>query len=106
MRLEIIYLTYTHEKDLALNNLQELICHETKPNLDIVTGVLKKYISSPFLFIIYLDYVLQASIDPMKENGFHPHLPKKGKKQVMPSRNNDEDYADDLTLFANAPAQD
>ena len=30
--LEIIYLIYMYEKDLALNNLQWLICHKTQPN--------------------------------------------------------------------------
>ena len=28
--LEIIYLMYLYKKDLALNNLQWLICHETQ----------------------------------------------------------------------------
>ena len=32
MCLEIIYLTYMYKDDLALNNLQWLICHKTKPN--------------------------------------------------------------------------
>ena len=32
MCLEIIYLIYMYEKDLALNNLQWLICHKTQPN--------------------------------------------------------------------------
>ena len=30
MCLEIIYLMYMYKKDLALNNLQWFICHETK----------------------------------------------------------------------------
>ena len=30
--LEIIYFIYVYKKDLALNNLQWLICHKTKPN--------------------------------------------------------------------------
>ena len=29
---EIIYLIYMDKKDLALNNLQWLICHKTKSN--------------------------------------------------------------------------
>ena len=33
MCLEIIYLEYVYEKDLALNDLQWLICHKTKSNL-------------------------------------------------------------------------
>ena len=32
MFLSIIYLIYTCTDDLALNNLQWLICHKTKPN--------------------------------------------------------------------------
>ena len=32
MCLEIIYLIYMYKKDLALNDLQWLICHKTKPN--------------------------------------------------------------------------
>ena len=30
--LEIIYLICMYKKDLALNNLQWLICHKTKPH--------------------------------------------------------------------------
>ena len=37
---------------------------------DIVTIVLKGDALAPFLFIICLDYILQTSIDLMKENGF------------------------------------
>ena len=32
MCLVIIYLINMYKKDLALNNLQWLICHKTKPN--------------------------------------------------------------------------
>ena len=32
MCLEIIYSIYMYKKDLALNNLQWLICHKTKSN--------------------------------------------------------------------------
>ena len=32
MYLEIVYLIYMYEKDLALNDLKWLICHKTKPN--------------------------------------------------------------------------
>ena len=31
MYSETIYLIYIYKKDLALNNLQWLICHQTKP---------------------------------------------------------------------------
>ena len=45
---------------------------------DIVAGVLQGDTLAPYLFIIYLDYVLWMSIDLMKENGF---TLKKIKKQ-------------------------
>ena len=32
MCLEIIYLIYMYEEDLALSNLEWLICHKTKTN--------------------------------------------------------------------------
>ena len=32
MCLQIIYLIYMYEEDMALNNLQWFICHKTKPN--------------------------------------------------------------------------
>ena len=32
MCFEIIYLIYMYNKELALNNLQGLICHKTQPN--------------------------------------------------------------------------
>ena len=28
-----MYLIYMYKQDLALNNLQQLICHKTQPNL-------------------------------------------------------------------------
>ena len=37
---------------------------------DIVTRVLQGDTLASFLFIICLDYILQISIDLMKENGF------------------------------------
>ena len=32
MSLQIVYLIYMFKEDLALNNLQKLICRKTKPN--------------------------------------------------------------------------
>ena len=37
---------------------------------DIVAGVLQGDTLAPYVFIICLDYVLQMSVDLMKENGF------------------------------------
>ena len=40
-----------------------------------VTRVLQRYILAPFLSIICQDYLLQMSIDLIKENGFtHTHI--------------------------------
>ena len=38
--------------------------------LDIVAEVLQRDILSPYLFIIYQDYILRMSIDLIKENDF------------------------------------
>ena len=38
--------------------------------IDIVAGVLQGDTLAPYLFIICLDYVLRASIDKIRENGF------------------------------------
>ena len=48
---------------------------------DIVAGVLQGDTLAPYLFIIYLEYVLRTSIDIMKDDG-------KGKKQKIPCKNN------------------
>ena len=36
MSLEIIYLIYMYKEDLALNNLQWLICHKAKTTHDVI----------------------------------------------------------------------
>ena len=53
---------------------------------------------APYLFIIFVDYILRTSIDLIKENGF---TLKKGKKQTIPHTNN----ADDIELLENIPTQ-
>ena len=50
---------------------------------DIVAGVLQGDIQAPYLFIIFLDYVLRTSIDKIKENGFKL---TKEKKQKVPRK--------------------
>ena len=47
---------------------------------DIVAGVLQGETLAPYLFIICLDYMLETSIDIMKDNGF--------KKQKIHHTNN------------------
>ena len=70
---------------------------------DIVAGVLQGNILAPYLFIICLDYVLRISIDKVKENGFK--LTKERSRRYPAKTITDTDYADDITLLANTPAQ-
>ena len=70
---------------------------------DIVAGVLQRDTLAPYLFIICLDYVLRTSIDKMKENGFK--LTKERNRRYPAQTITDVNYADDITLQANAPAQ-
>ena len=70
---------------------------------DIVAGVLQGDTQVPYLFIIYLDYVLRTSIDKIKENGFK--LTKERSRRYPAKTITDTDYADDIALLANAPAQ-
>ena len=70
---------------------------------DIVAGVLQGNTLAPYLFIICLDNVLRTSIDKIKENGFE--LTKKRSKRYPAKTITDADYADDIAILANAPAQ-
>ena len=70
---------------------------------DIVVGVLQEDTLAPYLFIICLDYVLRTSTDKIKENGFK--LTKERIRRYPAQTITDADYADDIALLANAPAQ-
>ena len=49
---EIIYLIYMYKKGLALNNLQLLICHKTKPKPHIFIHIYTiTSTQSPFLYM-------------------------------------------------------
>ena len=70
---------------------------------DIVAGVLQGDTLAPYLFIIYLDYLIRTSIDKIQENGFKP---TKEKSWRYPTKTNtDANYSDDIALLANAPTQ-
>ena len=58
---------------------------------------------APYLFIICLDYVLRTSIDKLKANGFK--LTKERSRRYPAQTIMDADYADDIALLANTPAQ-
>ena len=70
---------------------------------DIVAGVLQGDTLAPYLFIICLDYVLRASIDNIRENGFE--LTKKRSRRYPAKTITDADYTDDIVLLANTPNQ-
>ena len=69
----------------------------------IVAGVLQGDTLAPYIFIICLDYVLRTSIDKIKENGFK--LTKERSRRYPAQKITDADYADDIALLENAPAQ-
>ena len=70
---------------------------------NIVAEVLQGDTLSPYLFIIYLDYVLRTSIDKIRENGFE--LTKKRSRRYPTKTITDADYADNIDLLANTPNQ-
>ena len=70
---------------------------------NIVAGVLQRDTLALYLFIIFQDYVLRRSIDLMKENGFKPA--KERSRRYTAQTITDADYADDIALLANTPAQ-
>ena len=69
----------------------------------MVAGVLLGDTLALYLFIICLDYVLRTSIDKIKENGFK--LTKERSRKYPAKTITDADYADDIALLANTPAQ-
>ena len=70
---------------------------------DIVVGVLKGDTLAPYLFIICRDYVLRTLIDKIKENGFE--LTKKINRRYPAKTITDANYANNMPILANAPAQ-
>ena len=70
---------------------------------DIVTGRLQGDSPAPYLFILCLDYVFRTSIDKIKENDFK--LTKKRSRRYPAKTTTDANYANDITILANAPAQ-
>ncbi len=72
-------------------------------NFDIEAGVLQGDTLAPYLFIICLDYIFRTSIDKMKDNDFK--LAKERSRRYHAQTITSADYADDIALLANAPAQ-
>ena len=59
--------------------------------------------ATPYLLIICLDYVLRTSIDLMNENDFK--MAKERSRRYPAQTITDADYADDIALQVNLPAQ-
>ena len=69
----------------------------------IVAGALQGYTLAPYQFIICLEYGLRTAIYKIKENGFE--LTKKRSRRYPTKTITDANYADDIAILANAPAQ-
>ena len=70
---------------------------------DTVAGVLQGHTLVTYLFIICLDNVLRMSIDKMKGNGFK--LTKERSRRYPTQTITDAEYANNIALLANTPAQ-
>ena len=68
--------------------------------VDIITGVLQGGTLAPYLFIICLDNVLRTSVDKLKKKDSFKLTKERSRR--YPTKT---DYADDIALLANAPAQ-
>ena len=77
--------------------------YDSTDYFDIVAGVLQGDTLAPYLFLICLDYVLRTSIHKIKENIFK--LTKERSRSYPAKTITDADYADDIALLANAPAE-
>ena len=68
---------------------------------DIAADVLHGDTLASYLSLISQNYVLRASIDVMKENGF---ILRRGRRRRYSAQYiRDADHADDITLQANTP---
>ena len=70
---------------------------------DIVAVELQGNTLAPYLFVIGLHNVLRTSIDKIHENGFK--LTKKISRRYPAQAITGADYADDIALLTNAPAE-
>ena len=69
---------------------------------NIYAGMLQGDTLALYLFIICLNHVLTTSFDILKDNGFKlANERRRYPVQII----TDEDYADDIALLANTPAQ-
>ena len=109
--MEQILLTYGLPKEtvtaiMMLYKNTKVKVHSQNGDTDyfnIVAYVLQGDLLAPYLFIICLNYMLRTSMDKMKDNGFK--LTKERSRRYPAQTITDADYADDIVLLANTPAQ-
>ena len=110
-KMEQILLAYGHPKEIIAAIM--MLSKNTKvkvrsPNgdtdfFDIVAGVLQEDTLASYLFIICLDLRASTLVDLMKDNGL---MLAKTRSRQYPTRTiMNVDYADDIALLANTPAQ-
>ena len=110
-KMEQILLAYGLPKEtitaimILYKNTKTKVCSPggDRDFFDIVAGVLQGDTLALYLFIICLDYILRTSVDLMKENGF---TLAKARSRRYPARTiTDVDYADNMALLTDTPAQ-
>ena len=110
-KMEQILLTYSLPKEtivaiMMLYGNTKVKVHSPDGNTDyfnIVAGVLQGDTLAQYLFIICLDDVFRTSIDKIKENGLK--LTEERSRRYPTKTITDTDYANDIALLANTPAQ-
>ena len=90
-------------KNLLYKNMKAMVCSLDGDTdfFDLVSRGFQGNTATSFLFIIYLDYVLQTSRDLMKK---WSHTKKEKNRQYPTETIMDADKRDDLILPANIPA--
>ena len=92
----------------AINKLYENTTVNTPDGetsfFQLIAGVLKGYTLAPYLFVIFLDYVMRKTYQGREEElGFH--FQKRQSQRVPPTIVTDLDSADDLALITEETEQ-
>ena len=111
--MEQILLTYGIPKEtvtaivMLYKNTKVKVCSPdgNTDYIDIVAGMLQRDTLALYLFIICLDYMLRMSIDLIKKQKNSFKLAKERSKRYPAQTITDLDYANDIALLANTPAQ-
>ena len=96
--------TQINHRNQLYRNTKVKVCfpHRDTGYFNIVEGVLQRNTLVPYLFNIYLDYVLRMFIDKIKDNSFK--LAKERSIRYPAQTITDADYADGIALLVNTPA--